>query len=180
MSYLTFRRSARIVRGAIVAASSVAAVLFPATSAFPDRFPKPVLVATEAEGPRVDHPWARASAGNATTGAAYLAITGGAQPDRLLGGSTPIANAAEVHETTNANGVMQMRPISEVLVPAGQTVTLAPGGYHVMLMGLKKPLVAGQTFPLTLRFARTQPITVDVQVEAVGRGSAAAMPAPAH
>jgi copper(I)-binding protein len=108
--------------------------------------------------------WARASAGAATTGAAYVTLMGGSQPDQLIGASTPVAATAEVHETINDNGVMKMRPLPGLAIPAGGTVTFAPGGTHIMMTGLKQKLTAGQSFPLTLKFAHTAPITVNVQV----------------
>jgi copper(I)-binding protein len=114
--------------------------------------------------------WARASAGSATTGAAYGMLMGGSQPDKLVGASTPVADSAEVHQTIAENGIMKMRPAPDLPIPAGQMLTLAPGGLHIMLLGLKHPLVAGQSFPLTLTFAHAAPVTIEVQVR--GRGGA--------
>ena len=128
----------------------------------------PLNPAAAGDGVMAHDAWARASAGAATTGAAYLALMGTDQPDGLVGVSTPVAVTAEVHETTNDNGVMKMRPVAIVPIPPHQTVTLSPGGYHIMLMGLKQPLVAGENFPLTLTFAHAAPVTVDVKVQAVG------------
>jgi copper(I)-binding protein len=108
--------------------------------------------------------WARPSPGGTTNGAAYVTLEGGAQPDQLIGASTPVASTAEVHETIDDKGIMRMRSAPSVTVSPGQTVTFAPGGYHIMLMGLKKPLVASQNFPLTLKFAHAAPVTLDVQV----------------
>jgi len=127
------------------------------------------VIRTEADAVMVEQAWARASAGNATTGAAYVTLKAGAQPDRLVGVGTQAAATAEVHESFTENGVMKMRPVPALPVPPGQTVTLAPGGYHIMMTGLKQPLVAGQSFPLTLRFEHAQPVTIDVQVRAIGR-----------
>jgi copper(I)-binding protein len=115
--------------------------------------------------------WARATAGNATTGAAYVVLMGGEAPDQLTGTSTPVAATAEVHESVTDNGVMKMRAAPSVPIPAGKMVTFAPGGYHVMLMGLKQPLVADQSFPLTLTFAHAAPVTVEVKVRALGRAA---------
>ena len=126
------------------------------------------LAAADTSGIALDHVWARPTAGNATTGAAYFTVTNTGAPDSLLGASTPAAAAATVHETINDNGVMKMRPVPSIPLTAGKPVTLAPGGYHVMLMGLKKPLKAGDSFPLTLTFEHAQPITVTVKVEAMG------------
>jgi periplasmic copper chaperone A len=120
---------------------------------------------------RVEEPWARASAGAATTGAAYLTLKGGAEPDALVGVSTPVAASAEVHESLTENGVSKMRATPSLPIPAGKVVTLAPGAYHIMLVGLKHPLTAGQTFPLTLTFSHAAPVTVDVKVQAMGHGT---------
>jgi periplasmic copper chaperone A len=116
---------------------------------------------------QIDHVWARASAGT-STGAAYLTMINKGPPDRLIGVTTPIAASAELHETTRENGVMKMRPVGGLALATDQPVTLAPGGYHVMLTGLKSPLKAGDDFPLTLSFEHAQPITVTVKVEALG------------
>ena len=117
----------------------------------------------------VHEAWARASAGASATGAAYVTLMGGARGDSLVGASTPVAASAIVHVSTNDNGVMKMRPAPAVPVPPGQMVTFAPNGTHIMLMGLKQPLTAGQTFPLTLTFAHAAPVTVDVQVRGIGQ-----------
>jgi len=127
--------------------------------------------AADADHIAVEHAWARASAGAATTGAAYMTLTGGSQPDALVGASTPVAATAEVHESFNDNGVMKMRALPSLPIPPGKVVTLAPGGFHVMLIGLKQPLVAGQSFTLTLTFAHAAPVTVDVQVQGMGHGA---------
>jgi hypothetical protein len=112
--------------------------------------------------------WARASAGAATTGAAYASLTAGEQGDRLTAASTPIAQTAEVHESTSEGGIMRMRPVPGLDIPAGKTVKLSPGGYHIMMFGLHQPLKAGQSFPLTLTFAHAAPVTVTVNVRPIG------------
>ena len=119
---------------------------------------------------QADHPWARASAGNARNGAAFLTLTGHGQPDRLTGLSTPVAESAELHETIDDKGIMKMRALASIDLPPDKTVTLAPGGRHIMLMGLKGPLKKGDTFPLTLRFQNAPPMTVTVTVEGIGGG----------
>jgi copper(I)-binding protein len=125
-----------------------------------------VLVADR--GIAVPEAWARASAGAATTGAAYVTLVGGAQTDQLVGASTPIAVTAEVHETISDGGIMRMRPVAAVPIPPGKTVTFAPGGYHIMLIDLQHPLTAGERFPLTLKFAHATPVTVQVTVRGLG------------
>jgi periplasmic copper chaperone A len=157
-----------VSRSCLLVTLAAAGLLFvpPVHAAQPAGF-----VPGQADGIGVHDAWARASAGNATTGAAYLTLTGGAQPDQLVALSTPVAATAEVHQSFTDNGVMKMRAAPSVALPPGKAVAFAPGGYHVMLMGLKQPLTAGQSFPLTLTFARAAPVTVEVRVQALGRGA---------
>ena len=115
----------------------------------------------------VSAPWARATAGGQTTGAAYLTLLS-PLPDQLTGASTPAADTAEVHENVMDGAVMRMRPIPALDLPAGKPVALAPGGYHVMLMHLRAPLVVGQSFPLHLTFAHAAPVDITVPVAKLG------------
>jgi len=120
----------------------------------------------------IKNAWARATPGGAQTAAAYVTIEAPAG-DRLTGISTPAAQKADIHSMTMDNGVMKMRQVDGLDLPAGKEVTLKPGGYHIMLTGLAKPLEAGQSFPLTLSFAKAgaQEVTVSVQkVGAMGPG----------
>lgn len=117
----------------------------------------------------VGHAWARASAGPVKTGAAYLTVTNtGTHPDRLLAVSSSAAKRVEMHTNLTEAGVMKMRPLEALDVPAGESVTLAPGGHHIMLMGLNKPLVEGESFPLTLTFERAGAVDVEVSIGAAG------------
>ena len=127
----------------------------------------PIALIAAGEPPhfQIDHPWARASAGPAKTAAAYLTIVDQGQPDRLTGASTPVAAEATLHESMADMGMMKMRPVDGIALTPGKPVTLSPGGYHLMLTGLKAPLKAGDTFPLTLRFEHAEPVTVTVAVE---------------
>lgn len=116
----------------------------------------------------IDHAWTRA-AGAGGTGAGYLSIrNGGTTPDRLIGASTPAARAVELHTMLRDGEVMRMRPVTEIALPPGQTLTLAPGGLHIMLIGLSAPLVLGADVPLTLRFAQAGEVTVQLRVQAAG------------
>jgi hypothetical protein len=111
--------------------------------------------------------WARATPGGAQTAAAYVTLqspTG----DRLTGVSTPVAKQAEFHSMTMDNGVMKMRQVDGIELPAGQAVMLKPNGYHIMLTGLTRPLKEGETFPLTLTFAKAGSQNVAVSVQTVG------------
>jgi copper(I)-binding protein len=122
----------------------------------------------------IDNAWAGATPGRAENGAAYVTITS-PTADRLVSASTPVAKKAELHTMSMQGMVMKMRPISGVDIPAGQPVSLKPGGEHIMLMGLNQPLREGQSFPLTLDFEKAGPHTVTVTVEKAG----AKGPAPA-
>lgn len=120
----------------------------------------------------IGHPAARATPPGARTGAGYLTLTNtGAEQDRLLSVSGGIAERIEIHETTVVEGVARMRPLAEGLAIApGATVALAPGGIHLMLIGLTAPLVEGERVPVVLGFEHAGEIEVDLAVEAMGAG----------
>ncbi|MBF7730744.1 copper chaperone PCu(A)C [Pseudomonas sp. N040] len=114
----------------------------------------------------IDHPWSRALPPNAPAGAAYLVIHNkGTNADTLLSASTPMADKAELHTHVMFGEVMKMQRVDSVGVPAGGEARFAPGGNHVMLFGLKQPLVAGEFFPLTLVFEKAGAVEVQVKVE---------------
>lgn len=120
--------------------------------------------------------WSRATAPRAQVGAGFLTIRNeGAQLDRLLPASSPIAAKVEIHTMSMEGGVMRMRPLPDGLeIPARGVATLAPGGNHIMLIGLKQPLKQGETISATLRFARAGAVPVRFAVAAAGA------PAPSH
>ena len=127
-------------------------------------------------------PWARATPGHAENGAAYLTIVS-PTADRLTAASSPVAKKAELHTMSMEGGVMRMRPLVAIDIPAGQTVTLSPGGMHIMLLGLTQPLHEGQSFPLTLSFDHARPRQVTVAIEkagAMGPGGRATGSPPMH
>ena len=127
----------------------------------------PLAASAQDVGPRVEQAWARATAGRSTTGAAYLTIES-ATPDELIGASTPVAGRAEIHSHSEENGVMRMRQVDAVPVRPGAPAVLKPGGNHIMLMDLKHPLKVGDSFPLTLRFAKAGDREVTIHVEKPG------------
>jgi periplasmic copper chaperone A len=98
--------------------------------------------------------WSRATPGGAKVAGGYLTIENrGSVPDRLLSGSTGLARSIEVHEMVVSNGLMMMRPIDVGLtIEPGETVKFAPGGRHLMFLGLKGPLKRGEHIPVTLMF----------------------------
>lgn len=108
-------------------------------------------------------PWARATPPVAKMGAAYLEIRVQAA-DTLVSASSPVAERVEIHATVDNNGVLQMRPLSSIPIAPGKPAQLAPGGTHIMLVGLKSPLATGTRFPLTLKFTNAGEVTVQVSV----------------
>ncbi|MAZ03611.1 MAG: hypothetical protein CMN56_10770 [Sneathiella sp.] len=125
--------------------------------------------ATEINGMEVMEPWARERPANAMMGGAFLTLKNSeGEADRLVSASSPVADKVEIHDSVMKDGVMSMMRIEELVVEPGETVMLKPGGFHVMLMGLKKPLTKGTEFPLTLNFARAGEITVTVHVKDAG------------
>ena len=116
------------------------------------------------DAPAVSDAWARATPPGTDVGAAYMVIQGGAKPDKLLGGSSDRAAMVHLHAVETKDGMAKMHAIESLEIPAGQRVMLAPNSTHLMLMGLPSPLVAGQTFLITLQFARSEPQVVTVTV----------------
>jgi copper(I)-binding protein len=118
--------------------------------------------------PKVKGPWARSTSMGQMHGAAYLVLQGTGSADRLVSASVPksVAMSAELHKTVmGADGKMTMKQVRFIPVPPGGTVRLEPGGYHVMLMDLAKPLRVGSSFKLTLGFARSGTVKVMVPVK---------------
>ena len=126
----------------------------------------------------VTAPWARATPPGAKVGAAYMSLrNAGAAGDRLVSAATEVAERVEIHEMSMDNGVMKMRQLTGGLdVPAGKTVDLKPGGYHLMLIGLKQPLKAGETVKATVTFEKAGAVPVELKIEQMG----AAAPGHSH
>lgn len=124
---------------------------------------------------RADSAWVRPSVpGQRASGGFVQLHNGGGAADRLLGGSTPAADAVELHSMAMDGNVMVMREVDAIAVPARGTLVLGPGGFHMMLMGLKAPLKAGDKVPVTLRFEKAGELKVDFLVSAVKPAAASA------
>lgn len=115
----------------------------------------------------IDGAWARATLPGQMSSAAYFTITNTGGPDVLLSVSSP-AGDASLHSTSMAGGVMKMRPLSRLDVPAHGQVTLKAGGTHLMVMGLKQPLEAGSSIRLDLKFQKSGERHVEAVVKAAG------------
>ena len=115
-------------------------------------------------------PWSRATPKGASVAAGYMKITNtGTAPDRLISGSSDVAPTFEVHEMTMDNGVAKMRPVKGGLeIKPGETVELKPGSFHVMFVGLKKPLESGEHIKATLVFEKAGKVNVEYDVRAMG------------
>ncbi len=130
----------------------------------------------------IGHPWARPTVVGQKTGGGYLKLDNrGTQEDRLLGASAEgVAGSVEMHSMTMEGDVMRMRKLRHVALPPGAAVAFEPGGYHLMLMGLKAPLLVGSKFPLKLKFQRAGEVTVQVNVEPPKPAPAASASAHHH
>jgi copper(I)-binding protein len=119
---------------------------------------------------KISAAWARATPKGAKVGGGYLTISNtGDASDRLVGGASAVAKEVQIHEMSMVNGVMKMRPVAGGLeIKPGATVTLKPGGYHVMFVGLAQPLKQGEHFKVTLEFAKAGKVDVDFTTEGVG------------
>src|SRR5271155_2326546 len=115
-------------------------------------------------------PWARATPKGASTGAGYMTITNkGTAPDRVSCVSDDASEQCQIHSMTMEDGVMKMRPVEGGLeIKPGETVTLQPGGYHVMFVGLTHPLEEGKTVDVKLKFDTAGTIDVQYPIAAIG------------
>jgi hypothetical protein len=128
----------------------------------------------------IGSPWARATPKGAAVGGAYMTITNkGAEADRLMSISSPAAAQVAVHQMSMDKGVMSMRPVQGGLeIKPGQTVVFNPDSFHIMLMGLKQPLMQGERLKATLDFAKAGKIDLEYVVESMGaQGPSGAAPA---
>ncbi len=113
----------------------------------------------------IHSPWSRELPAVAPNGAAYFRVdNGGSASAHIVSAHSPIADRAEFHTHDMEGGVMKMRHVQSVEVPAQGGVAFEPGGMHVMLIGLKQPLVAGERFPLALEFRNAGSVEVEVEV----------------
>jgi len=118
----------------------------------------------------IGQPWAHATAATAPGGAAYLTIRNtGTTPDRLIAARSAASGLVQMHEMKMDGDVMRMRELDNgIEIPAGGTVTLAPGGLHLMMMGLKEPMLKDSKVPMTLTFEKAGKIDVEFAVEGLG------------
>jgi copper(I)-binding protein len=111
----------------------------------------------------IDHAWARATPPGSTVTAVYAQITS-SRADEIVSIATPAAERVEMHRTSQVDGVMQMRAVGTMSIPANEPVKFEPGGLHLMLIGLHSPLIAGQHIDMTFEFRSAAAVTVAIEV----------------
>lgn len=125
-------------------------------------------------GITVTQPWSRATPPVTPVAVGYLTITNdGSEPDKLISISSSLAERVEIHESMMTDGISRMQPVAEVVIGPGETVTLAPGGLHLMYIKPEHGLKEGERFPATLTFEKAEPIDVEFAVSAMGATSPA-------
>jgi copper(I)-binding protein len=120
----------------------------------------------------VSDAWSRATPGGARVGAGYLAVENrGPEPDRLVSAEAEVSAGGELHETVMEAGVARMKPTGALAIAPNGRLELKPGGYHLMLSGLKRPLKEGELFAATLVFEKAGRVPVTFVVRGIGAGA---------
>lgn len=117
----------------------------------------------------VEQGWSRATPPGSKIGVGFMQLkNAGAAPARVVGASSPVAGRVEMHVTIREGDVMKMRQVQSFEIPAGGSVELKPGGAHLMLMELKRPLGQGERVPLTLKLETGGEVQVEMSVAPMG------------
>ena len=117
----------------------------------------------------VEQPWSRATPPGAKIGVGFMQLkNAGAAAERVVGVNSPLAGRVEMHVTTREGDVMKMRQVESFEIPARGSFELKPGGTHLMLMDLRRPLKQGEKVPLTLRLEKGGELQIELTVEALG------------
>lgn len=133
----------------------------------------------QAHGIDISNAWVRSTVPGQQGTGAFMKIT--AKDDAtLVGVSSAVAGVGEVHEMKMEGDVMKMRAVSSVVLPAGKAVELKPGGYHVMLMDLKQPLLQGSKVPMTLVFKNAKGVESKMELQIPVATTAAGAPSMGH
>jgi len=116
----------------------------------------------------IDHPWARATPGAVKNSAAFMTFDNKGPADKLISVTGSVAKEIQIHSMITEAGVMKMREIKSLDIPANGKAELKPGGFHVMLIGIPDGLKEGTKFPLKLKFEKAGEVTVQVTAEKPG------------
>ncbi len=128
-----------------------------------------ITIAAQAAEIAISDPYARAVPPGQPNSAVFLSLTNSsAQNHALVGAESPVAGVTELHTHVNEDGMMRMRRIDRIELPAGETVTLKPGGLHLMLIGLKQSLEPGASVDLTLIYDDGSRMSVQAPVRQIG------------
>lgn len=122
--------------------------------------------------------WSRATIGTERPAVFYVTIRNDGSEERLLGIETPVADMPMLHESVVESGAARMSHADQIIIASGETISLEPGGYHGMLMDLRTELVEGTTFPMTLLFQNSGPVTIDTAILPLRAREAACAKAP--
>ena len=121
---------------------------------------------------KVENAYTRATVPGQMAAGGFMKIENKGTADQLVSASSPVAGEVQLHEMAMEGNVMRMRQVKEVVVPAGATVELKPGGLHLMFMNIKAPLAAGETVPVKLKFAKAGEVEIKMPVNAMGNPGA--------
>lgn len=122
----------------------------------------------------IGHPYARPTVPGQSVGGGFMTIANSGADDRLLSATSAAAKRVELHSMSMEGDVMRMRQVDAIALPAGRSIELKPGALHMMFMGLKAPMKAGDAVPVTLKFEKAGELTVTIKVQASD------LDAPAH
>ena len=128
--------------------------------------------AAAADPVKIGQPWVRATVPGQSVAGAYMELTSNA-PAALIAASSPVARKTEPHAMTLDAGVMKMRAVQRIELPANETVSLKPGGYHLMLVDIKRELKAGERVPLTLIVQDRNGVRTALRIDAEVRAAVA-------
>lgn len=171
------------MRLAALTASFFALSITAGLPAFAESEYLPATQSTESQQARIKviTAWSRELPPTAPVGAAFMHIENHSeQADRLISAESSIAEVTELHAHIHEGDVMRMVKVDTIDVPAHGQLTLEPGGYHVMLIDLKKPLVAGETLPLTLQFEHAGAMNITVNIKSSDAGTSVEQPEMDH
>ena len=112
----------------------------------------------------IDDPWVRSGQAGQMTGA-FMEIKNKGGADKIVSASNDASKVTELHASDTTGGVMTMRKVDAMDIPANGELKLKPGGYHIMLIGLNRPLVAGETLPIKIKFEKAGEVTVQAKVK---------------
>lgn len=122
----------------------------------------------DAKHPVVKDAWARPTGGRKTTSAAYFTVHNPSEDAvAIVGASSDVSEITDLHETSQKDGMMRMRPAGDLVIAPGDSLAFEPGGLHVMLIRLNRPLAEGETFKVMLQLLNHDPIEIDVAVQSI-------------